>query len=630
MERAASKGSAASLSPSTTTTTLTSASGVLGDRAYQYRPLGESQFRLVRIHPAKKTMVQCEIIHASLQSPPRYVALSYAWGDAGDTRKIELEASLIPIGVNLHGALEALRQKTEPVLVWADALCIDQQNEDERALQIRLMTNIYSMADSVAVWLGPEEDDSATATEFLRTIANQASSPERLSHLLTSQVAKHDLATVVSLFDRDYWRRLWVVQEIFNARSITVYCGKTKLPWVVYQTASDIFARHRNDLDRYFQASKREKRRSNISTSQFSYSQVLVYEGPGGLPDLRQYTDRNSRDRKDDVLLEVLRACRRKLASDPKDKLFGILGVLPEEVRNVFRAGYSRSVKDVYTEIVDHLVQTTERLDVICDAIHFPLHSNSSSLPSYVPDWSHVPQTTALCHKFSFSAAGSTKAECRFLDQRLNKLEISAIFLDTIDIHGMAVGTLCKLGDYLMAFLHWRALLLGNIQDQTDELKVAIQEEFCRTLSLGQVPPGYRHSQWMNACYRVFASLLRERLPYMPLPRDLYDYLDGKVDCGPEPKEPRQFLQMHFGDRMMGRCFCYTTGGRIGMGTGFMLPGDIVVVPLGCSTPILLRPEGIRGEYRFVGDVYIYGYMYGRAVEHWKEGKWDLKKYVLH
>jgi hypothetical protein len=81
---------------------------------------------------------------------------------------------------------------------------------------------------------------------------------------------------------------------------------------------------------------------------------------------------------------------------------------------------------------------------------------------------------------------------------------------------------------------------------------------------------------------------------------------------------------------MMGRCFCRTEEGRIGMGTGLMLPGDVVVVPLGCSTPVLLRLEGTRCEYRFVGDVYINGYMDGRAVEEWNDGKRELRKYVLH
>lgn len=80
----------------------------------------------------------------------------------------------------------------------------------------------------------------------------------------------------------------------------------------------------------------------------------------------------------------------------------------------------------------------------------------------------------------------------------------------------------------------------------------------------------------------------------------------------------------------MGRSFCRTVDGRLGMGSGFMLPGDVVVVPLGCSTPVLLRQEGTRGEYRFVGDVYIHGYMQGRAVDEVRIGKRKLVRFVLH
>jgi hypothetical protein len=300
-------------------------------------------------------------------------------------------------------------------------------------------------------------------------------------------------------------------------------------------------------------------------------------------------------------------------------------------VRREFRPDYNLSVKDVYTEVVDYLLKTTERVDVICDAIHFPIHTGSHNLPSYVPDWSHIPQTTAMGHSFNFSAGATTKARCRFLDERLNKLEMSAIYLDNVGMHGFSVGTLCTVSDYLMAFLHWRALLLGSLKNdkETEEYSLLVQEDFCKTMSLGQVPAAYnKPGQWLTITYHVFATLLRERLPYLPLDNALLKYLDAKVDI--KPDECRQFLQKHYGDRMMGRCFCRTKEGRIGMGAGLMLPGDIVVVPLGCSTPVLLRLEGTRGEYRFVGDVYINGYMRGRAVEQWNEGKRELKKYVLH
>jgi hypothetical protein len=598
---------------------------MLGKQVYRYTALRNSDFRLLKILPERKTMIKCEIVHASFVEVPEYLAISYAWGDAGKTRRIELGGYYVHIGVNLHGALKALRQKKEPVLVWADALCIDQNNRDERTHQVQEMTRIYSSAKSVAIWLGPEADRSDLATDLLLVLSHQSEYPKGISHLIGSPVGQQKLAAIVSLFQREYWSRLWVVQEIFNARSVTVCCGSIKVPWMVYKRASDIFSQHRADINRCLPPSLKRSRGPSISAnSQFSHSQVLVYQGPGSLSDLKSQIGLG-----EEAILKVLRAFRRKLTSDPKDKLYGILGVLPEATRKEFRVDYSLSVKEIYTEIVDYVVKTTECLDIICDAIHFPLHTGSATLPSFVPDWSHIPQTAALSHKFKFSAAGKTKAICDFVDEDLDKLEIFAIFLDTVSTTGISVGTLCTLADYLMAFIHWMALVLASLDKAPPEQsRLRIQLAFCETISLGQVPLVYSGLEWLDVCYHIFASLLRERLPHLPLNSTLNGYVNEKLDIAPEDR--RQFLQTHFGDRMMGRCFCVTNDKHIGMGSGFMLPGDIIVVPLGCSTPILLRSEGPSGEYRFVGDVYIHGYMHGLAVQEWKDGKRKLEKYVLH
>jgi hypothetical protein len=108
----------------------------------------------------------------------------------------------------------------------------------------------------------------------------------------------------------------------------------------------------------------------------------------------------------------------------------------------------------------------------------------------------------------------------------------------------------------------------------------------------------------------------------------LREYLDIEIDLKPEIR--RQLLQQNFGDHMMGRCFCLTQEHRMVMGSGFMLAGDLIVVPLGCSTPILLRAEGPQGEYRYVGDIYVAGYMDGKAINEWKDDRRELKTYVLH
>ncbi|CAG8972576.1 hypothetical protein HYALB_00011308 [Hymenoscyphus albidus] len=523
-----------------------------------YKPLRDMEFRLIKI-PSKTSEqpVRCEILYADLNSPPQYTAISYTWGDASDTCTIVLNTFSFSVGVNLHGALCAVGKTTSDVLVWVDALCIDQHNTNEKTIQIPLMGQIYSRADFVSVWLGPEDDNSDAVIKLLRRlhrISEEANHHDEISSLLSSQSEKSDVAAVVSLFEREYW----------------------------------------------------------------SYSQVLASQGPSSLSDI-EYLDEGS-------LLDVLRACRNKIASKPQDKLFGILGILPPKTRDQFRPDDSRSVKDVYIEIVDYLVTTTGSLDVMCDAIHFPAHTSSENLPSYVPDWSHIPSVVAMGNMYKISASGNRKSQHKF-DERMSKIEFDAIYIDTIGIHGIAVGTLCTSADYLMAFVHWKALLLGAIQNESKEVQLSAQEEFCNVLSLGQIPAEFESpADWLAFCYHVFASLLRERLPCLQLNDELLGYSEMTTD----PSKRRESLQSHFGSKMMGRCFFRTEEGMIGMGSGAVIPGDIIVVPLGCSTPVLLREEGTRGEYRFVGDVYLINYMHGQAIDEAMQGENGALTYVLH
>ena len=606
---------------------LPSSSGILGIKTYQYSPLHESEFRLINILPKTTSKIKCEIRHYSLANPPEYIAISYAWGDADDTEKIILEGATIPVTVSLHGALRALREKNKNLLVWVDALCIDQQNKDERTQQVLLMTGIYSRAVSIAIWLGPEADNSRAGTKFLEEVAQNASSEQHVKTLLVTHHNGPEIPALVSLFERDYWKRLWVVQEIFNARVRVVYCGSSKLPWEVYETAAKALKRHKHQVDLLFPGNVVHGRDQRASASQFSYSQVLAYLGPNGFPDVASLMNLS-----EGVLLEVMCACRDKLTADPRDKLFGILGILPEHIRKEFTVDYGLSIKEVYYNVADNILHTTDRLDVICEAIHFPIHTSATNLPTWVPNWDYITPISAMGRSFRFSAAGDSIADFEILKAG-RKLRISAISIGTIDRHGIAVGTLCTLADYLMAFLHWRALLLGTIDKEDEGSRKAngLQEAFCRTLCLGQVPSGWDHhpQKWMRACYHVFASLIHDRLPHLPLDRELQSFLDTVDDI--KPGDRRHFLQQHFGNRMFGRCFCTTTNRLIGMGSGFMAADDIVVVPLGCSTPIILRREG-RGEYRFVGDVYIHGFMEGLALDELNAGvrERELREYILH
>jgi hypothetical protein len=611
---------------------MTSMSGPLDSESYQYDPLSSREFRLVKILSASMSDIRCEIITQSLDAPHDYTAISYAWGDPDDKADIILEKNVLDrygsitrqrvtksVTSNLHGALFALRHRDEDVFVWVDSLSIDQQNKDELSGQVQLMSLIYGNAAAVAIWLGPRCNDSGKALRLMEELADCATSPDRVHRRILDEKRRADFAALVSLFEREYWTRLWVVQEVFipDPSKIVVYCGKSRLPWTVYKTASGTLLDHKSEIERRYSGTRDHSGGQRVSLQQYSFAQVLAYQGPASL------LDGTLRDLGDQPLLDVMRACRNKLTAMPLDKVYGILGLLSDKVRRDFPVNYKLSVKKVYIDVVDHILSTTQRVDVLRESIHFPMHVGNTGFPSWCPDWSYIPATESLQSTANFCASGSTKNSWRFSDQR-RKLEISAIKLDTIDVHGVAVGTLTTSADYLMAFLNWRTIMLDTIKKS---LSHSLLDDFSRMLCLDQIPSEYRNN-WSDVCHHVFASLLRDRLPGLPLDSELKRYADAAGLL--QPEQTRQILQASFGAHMMGRSFCVTKQKKyICMGSGFMGVGDVIVVPLGCNTPIILRAEG-PNEYRYVGDIYVHRYMYGEAVKQWKAGKKTLHKYVLH
>lgn len=176
---------------------------------------------------------------------------------------------------------------------------------------------------------------------------------------------------------------MWVVQEIINARSITVYCGDVRTSWTTLEYAHTVFLEYNQLLDSYFPTSTQHPNRVVSSRRSRRYSDVLTGGGPRVLLNLERVMVKTAGS-----LLQVLISCRRQISFDPRDKLFGILGILPHHIQSCFRADYSMSTKEVYVEIVDYLIKTTDCLDVICEAFSFPGASNIAGLPSFVPDWS--------------------------------------------------------------------------------------------------------------------------------------------------------------------------------------------------------------------------------------------------
>ncbi|KAI4594835.1 hypothetical protein KJ359_007355 [Pestalotiopsis sp. 9143b] len=188
----------------------------------------------------------------SLQRPRPYIALSYAWGDKYNTTEIELNRGVFSITSSLYGALRAIREPDRDVLVWADAVCINQKDADERSEQVQKMYLIYREADFVGIWLGPEADDSSRAIALIEKLSEEGLDQEDVKRIIHSSSWERHFHALVDLFERDYWDRLWVVQEVNNAERGVVYCGDNRTPWDEFINVSKILSPCEDDLQRRF------------------------------------------------------------------------------------------------------------------------------------------------------------------------------------------------------------------------------------------------------------------------------------------------------------------------------------------------------------------------------------------
>lgn len=118
-----------------------------------YQPLRPpASFRVLELQPGYHSKpIHCELANASLEEVPNYEALSYCWGDLGDTQIIHCNGRSFPITSNLHEALVNLRRPDRKRTLWVDAICINQRDYADRNQQLRLMGQIYRKANKVSL-----------------------------------------------------------------------------------------------------------------------------------------------------------------------------------------------------------------------------------------------------------------------------------------------------------------------------------------------------------------------------------------------------------------------------------------------------------------------------------------------
>ncbi|KAF2117968.1 heterokaryon incompatibility protein-domain-containing protein [Lophiotrema nucula] len=170
--------------------------------------------------PPIRCQLSTHVLPRAIQEAPEYEALSYVWGSPQKNKTILVDSKALGVTENLHSALSRLRAR-EVGLMWIDAICINQDDLKERGHQVAHMGQIYKTAKQVIVWLGEEDEESKPLFAALYKRA-------RLDAEL--------MGSLLKLFRRPYFRRIWVLQEVFAAREALIMCGEDFIKnWPFYE-----------------------------------------------------------------------------------------------------------------------------------------------------------------------------------------------------------------------------------------------------------------------------------------------------------------------------------------------------------------------------------------------------------
>ncbi|VUC32704.1 unnamed protein product [Clonostachys rosea] len=211
---------------------------------FTYKRLESARnIRILRLeHGQVNDEIKCSLEHVSLDGDyPEYEAISYAWGDKTRSCQVVLDGAKCNITASLFSALKHFRKPSEARILWADALCIDQESNGEKTHQVKRMAEIYSSAQRVLVWLGPDaeslENFVPSMSEVINFLLEKYSERERPQQMLApltpsqrEQVLGFKWKHILPVFDRPWFTRKWVVQELSLAKEAMICYGFRSIP----------------------------------------------------------------------------------------------------------------------------------------------------------------------------------------------------------------------------------------------------------------------------------------------------------------------------------------------------------------------------------------------------------------
>ncbi|KAI0014205.1 heterokaryon incompatibility protein-domain-containing protein [Xylariaceae sp. FL0662B] len=592
-----------------------------------YPQLEKDEIRLLILEPGRwDAPLECGLVCCKPSDDLPYEALSYAWGDTTRCHTIGCNGEPFGITANLESALRHLRHPYGRRVLWVDAICIDQDDDDERGRQVRLMKQIFSQAQRVIVWLGQETFDVRNVFPF-RSLYGFVPGPEgvalgrsydfTMDKMAAISLSDDDLRPLINLMERPWFRRLWILQEVAFAREVLLYCGKKRSRW---ETFAAILA---------------QLKRKGVVLDRFTPKAAIGIDSALEIDEIRRGARQS--------LLSVLLATSSAECTDVRDKVFGVLGLAEDYENwsknfdddgsrtNILEPDYTVNVADVFLRLaqwsvevygVSDLLSCTSRTDVE------PI-SKLRGLPSWVPDWTRLDVDTP------FARCGY----CRMLQEEPlfksdepvileeSSLKVPAVLLDEVKQVGRKphfkktpFGKLWEEEEskepskVILKVYTWTdenvvsirgahkwvsdceelANLMKNRQTGRD---VEILERAWRTMTAGMTGDGEAITDGFAHSFRTYRDFLEACLSAHKLgstdimvPRSHVDAV-ARVEAA---------LNMWSSKRR----FAITQEGRMALVPNRAQEGDLIILVANSKVPHIVRRKG-DGTFAIVGEAYL-------------------------
>ncbi|KAI0387910.1 heterokaryon incompatibility protein-domain-containing protein [Hypomontagnella monticulosa] len=380
-------------------------------RVFRGVPLDPSrrEIRLLKIDPdIHESSVHAELFTASFeQDMPEFRAISYAWDLNGPKKTIVVNGIQFEICENIYVLLKKIpRQSTYTVNLWIDTICINQEDLCERNTQVPLMKDIYSKASRVLVWLG----DGNESTDLAFAVMNKFNTWWNLD-LGSINLENDDMQTIeqlymrnlkhfvnkstpvvslirglIDIFSREWFRRTWTLQEVaLPPNDPLVLCGDSSVSWSCLGIAHDRMIRELGlpAISRFLRlyGGLGDEELAKVHKFDENFRPITAAK-------IRSLY--RSLDRDHDQLAVYIHHASRQISTDPRDKIYGLLGLGSSMAHQFIPVDYKKTLQDICLDAFKFLASYQNGFQILSRAA-LPGLDKIPGWPSWLPRLDTVP-----------------------------------------------------------------------------------------------------------------------------------------------------------------------------------------------------------------------------------------------